>query len=58
MLLSLLLFVIIINYYFTFVVDVFAFTVCPQCFDTVGLVAGRASGLLKLSGGVQALLSD
>jgi len=28
-----------------------------QCFDTVGWVAGRASGLEKLSGGVLARLS-
>jgi len=28
-----------------------------QCFDAVGWVAGRASGLLKLSGGVLAWLS-
>jgi len=30
---------------------------CLQCFDTVGWAAGRASGLLKLSGGVLAWLS-
>jgi len=28
-----------------------------QCFDTVGWAAGRASGLKKLSGGVQVWLS-
>ena len=30
---------------------------CLQCFDAVGLAAGRASGLQKLSGGVLAWLS-
>ena len=30
---------------------------CLQCFDAVGWVAGRASGLKKLSGGVLAWLS-
>jgi len=29
---------------------------CLQCFDTVGWVAGRAYGLLKLSGGMLAWL--
>ena len=42
---------------YIFIVFLFLNDVCLQCFDAVGWVAGRASGLWKLSGGVVVWLS-